>query len=241
MVDPGDRPVRNVLVVGAARGIGLATAERFAAVGHRVTATWHHVEPGDVPAVEWVRCDMTDPGDVQALFDRSGPSQHPFEVVVANAALVRDRLSSRMTDDDFTAVVDVNLVGTFRVVRAALAAMTEARWGRVVVLSSIGAVYGNVGQANYAASKAGVEAMIRSLAREVGPRNVTVNAVSPGGVATELIAAMSPRLQRRWLAMMPAGRMAEPDEVAAAVTFLASERSRAITGTVLTVDGGAVA
>lgn len=229
-----------MLVVGAARGIGLAIAKRFAADGHRVTATWHHREPSDVADIAWVRCDMTDPADVRALFDRSGPQAPPFEVVVANAALVRDRLSSRMSDDDFTAVVDVNLTGTFRVARAALENMAAARWGRLVVISSIGAAYGNVGQANYAASKAGMEAMTRSLAREVASRDVTVNAVSPGGVATELIEAMSPRLQKRWLAMMPAGRLARPEEIAAAVMFFASDRSRSITGTVLAVDGGTV-
>lgn len=228
--------MRRALVVGAAQGIGRATALRLAGAGHRVTATWNRT-PGEAdPRLAWAHCDITDPASVDALF--AAAAEDPFDIVVANAALVRDRLSSRMADDDFTAVLDVNLTGTFRVVRAALGPMSERRWGRVVVISSVGGWHGNSGQANYAASKSGQLGMARALAREVGPRGVTVNVVAPGAVQTELISAMSPKLQERWRSMVPAGRMGTPEEVASAVAYLASESAGAVTGALVPVDGG---
>lgn len=231
--------MRRALVVGAARGIGRATAIELARTGHRVTATWNRQEPDDplaVEGVDWSHCDITDADSVEQLF--AAAADDPYDVVVANAAVVRDRLSSRMTDGDFQAVVDVNLTGTFRVARAALAPMAERRWGRLVLVSSIGGWFGNAGQANYAASKSGQLGMARALAREVGPRGVTVNVVAPGATATELIGAMSPSLQDRWLAMIPAGRWGRAEEIAAAIAFLASDAAGAITGTLVPVDGG---
>ena len=249
---------RRALVVGAARGIGRATAAHLAAAGHEVTATWHTTEPppdpdGDhagvagaawVAPVAWVRCDTTSAADVDRLFatnetDPAGP-RTGYEIVVANAALVRDRLSSRMSDADFQAVVDVNLTGTFRVARAALAAMAPARWGRLVLVSSVGAWVGAAGQANYAATKTGLLGMARALAREAGPRGITVNVVAPGVIATELIEAMAPRLQERWTAQVPAGRMGTPAEVAAAIGFLCSDEAAFVTGALVPVDGGLV-
>lgn len=228
-------------MVGAAQGIGRATAHRLAADGHRVTGTWHRTEPGDADGgsgvpITWARCDITDPAAVDALFATAGDD--PYDIVVANAAVVRDRLSSRMTDDDFDAVVAVNLAGTFRVARAALAPMASRRWGRLLIVSSVGGWYGNAGQANYAAAKSGQLGMARALAREVGPRGVTVNVVAPGAVRTELIEAMSPKLQERWRRMVPAQRMGEPDEVAAAISFLASDGAGFVTGALVPVDGG---
>ncbi|MCU1356900.1 MAG: 3-oxoacyl-[acyl-carrier-protein] reductase [Acidimicrobiales bacterium] len=243
---------RRALVVGAARGIGRATAAHLAAAGHEVTATWHTTEPapdpdGDhagVAGVAWVRCDTTSATDVDRLFgtDEPGPAGPGagYEIVVANAALVRDRLSSRMSDADFQAVVDVNLTGTFRVARAALAAMAPARWGRLVLVSSVGAWVGAAGQANYAATKTGLLGMARALAREAGPRGITVNVVAPGVIATELIEAMAPRLQERWTAQVPAGRMGTPSEVAAAIGFLCSDGAAFVTGALVPVDGGLV-
>jgi len=229
--------VRRALVVGAAQGIGRATAARLRADGHRVTATWHRTEPPDrTSEIAWERCDITDPDSVDGLF--SAASDDPYDVVVANAAVVRDRLSSRMTDDDFDTVLAVNLTGTFRVARAALAPMASRRWGRLVIISSVGGWHGNAGQANYAAAKSGQLGMARALAREVGPRNVTVNVVAPGAVRTELIEAMSPKLQERWRQMVPAQRMGEPDEVASAIAYLASERAGFVTGALVPVDGG---
>jgi NAD(P)-dependent dehydrogenase (short-subunit alcohol dehydrogenase family) len=227
---------RRALVVGAAQGIGRATAARLAADDLAVTATWHTTEPEPLDGVSWVHCDTTVAGDIDAVFGGG-----PFDVVVANAALVRDRMSSRMSDDDFTAVLDVNLTGTFRVARAALAAMTSARWGRLVLVSSVGAWVGAAGQANYAATKTGLLGLARALAREAGPRGVTVNVVAPGVIDTELIAAMSPALQERWRAKVPAGRMGRPEEVAATIAFLSSERAGHITGALVPVDGGLVA
>ncbi len=231
--------MRRALVVGAAQGIGRSTALHLARAGHEVVGTWNRTEPEPDPALAWDRCDITDAASVTALFERHADA--PFEVVVINAAVVRDRLSSRMTDDDFTAVIDVNLTGAFRVARAAVAPMASARWGRLVLVSSVGGWIGNAGQANYAASKAGQLGMARALAREVGPRGVTVNVVAPGAVRTELIEAMSPKLQARFVELTPADRLAEPDEVAAVIGFLASERAGAITGALVPVDGGCVA
>ena len=230
--------MRRALVVGAAQGIGRATARRLADAGHRVTATWHRTEPEieAAPQVRWERCDITDPDSVSALFARA--EGDPYDIVVANAAVVRDRLSSRMTDDDFDAVLAVNLAGTFRVARAGLVPMTRRRWGRLVLVSSVGGWYGNAGQANYAAAKSGQLGLARALAREVAPRQVTVNVVAPGAIDTELISAMNPKLQERWRSMVPAQRMGRPEEVAALVTFLGSERAGAITGALVPVDGG---
>ncbi|MGN6693231.1 MAG: SDR family oxidoreductase [Aquihabitans sp.] len=228
--------MRRALVVGAAQGIGRATALRLADAGHRVTATWNRTEPEPDAAITWERCDITDAASVDGLF--AAADADPYDIVVANAALVLDRLSSRMADADFEAVLAVNLTGTFRVIRAALGPMTARRWGRVVIVSSVGGWHGNSGQANYAASKSGQLGMARALAREVGPRGVTVNVVAPGAIATELITAMSPKLQERWRAMVPAQRMGTADEVSSAIEYLASERAGVVTGALVPVDGG---
>ncbi|MBX3284209.1 MAG: SDR family oxidoreductase [Actinobacteria bacterium] len=247
MAGPAAPPSRSVLVAGAARGIGLATARRLAADGHRVTATWHVSEPADDAggaedrSITWRRCDVTDPASVQAVVDEARADGHPFDVVVANAALVRDRMVSRMTEADFRAVIDVNLRGSFHLARAALSDMARARWGRVVFVGSVGGSYGLGGQASYSASKAGLLGLARSLAREVGPRGVTVNVVAPGPIDTELIAGMSTSLRERWKGLTPAERMGRPAEVAGAIAFLASEPAGAITGAVIPVDGGFLA
>ena len=232
---------RRALVVGAARGIGLATAVRLSAAGHEVTATWNRTPPpeSEAASMAWSHCDTTDPASVDALF--GGVADRPFEIVVANAAIVRDKLSSRMTDEDFAAVIDVNLAGTFRIARAALQPMVEGRWGRVVLVSSVGGWIGIPGQASYAASKAGMLGMARSLASEVARRGVTVNVVAPGPITTELIEAMAPQLRERFLDQAPAGRMGEPDEVAATIAYLTSERAGAVTGALVPVDGGVLA
>lgn len=242
-----DAPVattsRSALVLGAARGIGLATVRRLAADGHHVTATWHRNEPADEggPHVTWRRCDATVSAEVDALFGEARDRDQPFEVAVANAALVRDRMASRMTDDDFRAVLEVNLEGTFRVARAALADMARGRWGRLVFVGSVGGSYGLGAQASYSASKAGLVGMARSLAREVGSRGVTVNVVAPGPIDTELIAGMSRSQRERWRGITPAGRMGRPEEVAGAISFLTSERAGFITGALVPVDGGLLA
>lgn len=240
-----------MLVAGAARGIGLATARRLAADGHRVTATWNTTEPaggtaaggpaGEDHGLAWRRCDVTDPDAVAAVFGEARTLGHPFDVVVANAALVRDRMASRMSEDDFRAVLDVNLTGSFHLARAALSDMARRRWGRVVFVGSVGGAYGLGGQTSYSASKAALLGLARSLAREVGPRGVTVNVVAPGPIDTELIAGMSASLRDKWRGLTPAARMGRPAEVAGAISFLASDRGGAITGTLLPVDGGFLA
>jgi 3-oxoacyl-[acyl-carrier protein] reductase len=230
--------VRRALVVGAAQGIGRATALALADAGHRVTATWNRTEPEADPRLTWTRCDITDPASVDAVFRAADADDDPYDIAVANAAVVVDRLSSRMTDDDFEAVLAVNLTGTFRVVRAALGPMASRRWGRVIVISSVGGWHGNSGQANYAASKSGQLGMVRALAREVGSRDVTVNVVAPGAIETELIGAMSPKLQDRWRSMVPAQRMGTPAEAASTVVYLASDAAGVVTGALVPVDGG---
>lgn len=234
---PPDR--RCALVVGGVRGIGLATARRLSDDGLRVTATWYRTRPpvDANPAVAWRHCDTTDAASVGDLFAEA-EGTGPFDVVVANAAVLRDRLSSRLTDDDFRFVTDTNLAGTFRVARAALASMTRRRWGRLVLVSSAGGWYGFAGQANYAAAKAGLTGMARALAREVGPRQVTVNVVVPGPIDTELISAMPPRFLESWIPLVPAQRLGSVNEVASTIAYLASERSGAVTGALVPVDGG---
>lgn len=225
-------------MVGAARGIGRAIAETLSDHGHRVTGTWHTTEPPRNGPLRWERCDITVPADVDRLFEQGGTGGEPFEIVIASSAIVRDRLSSRMSDQDFEAVLAVNLTGTFRVCRAALDPMSRRRWGRLILISSVGGWYGLAGQANYAASKAGLLGMARSLAHEVAPRGVTVNVVAPGSITTELTDTMPATFLDRWLRLVPLGRMGRSEEVASAVAFLASERAGFTTGTLVAVDGG---
>ncbi|HEY4375618.1 MAG TPA: 3-oxoacyl-ACP reductase FabG [Acidimicrobiales bacterium] len=233
--------LRHALVVGAALGIGRATAGRLAATGHAVVATHHHTTPEPLAGVRYRSCDVTDPADVDALFAEADAAGTPFDVVVANAAVLRDRMVSRLTDDDMTAVLDVNLIGAFRVARAAAERMVARRWGRIILVSSVGGWVGAPGQANYAASKTALLGLARSLAREVGSRSVTVNVVAPGIVDTELVAPMADRIRDRWLSLVPAGRTGTPDEVAAVVEFLASDHAAFVTGALVPVDGGILA
>lgn len=234
---------RTALVAGAARGIGLATAKRLALDGVQVTATWNRTEPTDRsdPGIRWRRCDITQPEQIAAVVDEARQGDGPFDVVVANAALLRDRMISRLSDDDLRAVLDVNLLGAFGLVRATLGDMAHRRWGRVVLVGSVGGSTGLSAQTSYAASKAALLGLARSLAREVGRRGVTVNVVAPGPIATELVGSMSARRREQWRQQTPAARFGEPAEVAAAISFLASEPGGAVTGALLAVDGGFLA
>ncbi|MBA3981958.1 MAG: 3-oxoacyl-ACP reductase FabG [Acidimicrobiia bacterium] len=227
----------RVLVTGGARGIGLACARRFAADGHDVAVTYHSSAPPD--DLFGVKCDITSADDVEAAF--SQVEEHlggPVEVLVANAGIARDTLLLRMSDDDFETVVDTNLVGTFRVVKRATRGMIRARSGRLILISSVVGLLGSAGQANYAASKAGLVGFARSLARELGSRAITVNVIAPGPVETDMIAALTDERRAELTAAVPLARAASPDEIAGVVAFVASDDAAYITGAVIPVDGG---
>ena len=227
---------RSVLVTGGNRGIGLAVARALAADGDSVAVTHRSGEPPE--GLFGVRCDVTDTASVDIAFTTVEEHQGPVEVLVANAGLTRDQLLLRMTDDDFFAVVDTNLAGAFRCVRRASRGMIRLRRGRVVLVSSVVGLYGSPGQVNYAASKAGLVGIARSVTRELGGRGITANVVAPGFVETDMTAVLPEDTKARYLTSIPAGRFAQADEVAAAVRFLASDAAAYISGAVLPVDGG---
>jgi NAD(P)-dependent dehydrogenase (short-subunit alcohol dehydrogenase family) len=230
---------RVVLVTGGARGIGAACVARFAGLGYRVATTQRHTEPDALPdGVLVVPCDITDTDQVDAAFTRIEAELGPVEVVVANAGRTADGLVLRMSDDDFESVVDTNLTGSFRVARRAVPKMMRARFGRIIFVSSVVAATGQAGQVNYAASKAGLVGLARSLAREFASRKVTVNVVAPGPIDTDMLAAVSDDARAQIEGAVPLGRTGTPDEVAAAIAFLAADDSGFITGAVLPVDGG---
>ncbi|MFZ1286294.1 MAG: 3-oxoacyl-ACP reductase FabG [Candidatus Phosphoribacter sp.] len=228
---------RTVLVTGGNRGIGLAVARTFAAGGDRVVVT---SRSGPAPeGLQAVRCEVTDTASVDAAFaEAEGMLGGPVEVLVANAGVTRDQLLLRMSDDDFDAVIDTNLAGTFRCARRASKGMIRLKRGRMIFVSSVVGLYGSPGQANYAASKAGLIGLARSISRELGGRNITANVVAPGFIDTDMTAELPEQRRAAYLASIPAGRFATPDEVAAAVHFLAGPHAAYITGAVLPVDGG---
>lgn len=228
---------RTVLVTGGSRGIGLACARAFAAAGHRVAVTSSST-PVDEPGVLAVSCDVTDPTQVEAAVARVEDELGAVEVLVANAGITRDGLLVRMSEDDFAAVIDTNLTATWRMAKRVVPKMMRARWGRVVVVSSVGAYIGAPGQANYAASKAGLIGLTRSIAREYGPRGITANVVAPGPIDTDMLAALPDDARAALGNQVPVGRIGSVDEVAATVVFLASEPAAYITGAVVPVDGG---
>ncbi len=227
---------RSVLVTGASRGIGRAIAERFVAAGDRV-ATFHR--SGSVPdGVLGVVADVRDSAAVDAGFTAVEEAHGPVEVVVANAGVTRDQLLLRMTDDEFEDVIDVNLGGAFRVVRRASKGMIRLRRGRIILISSVVGLYGSPGQVNYAASKSALVGMARSITRELGSRGITANVVAPGFVDTDMTRALPDERRAAYLDAIPAGRFADPDEVAAVVEFLASPGAGYISGAIVPVDGG---
>lgn len=237
---PGGGASRVALVTGGNRGIGLACARRLVAAGHRVAVTHRSEPPADAEALGLlcVPCDVTDPDQVDAAFSTVEDRLGPVELVVSNAGITRDGLVLRMSDDDFTAVVDANLTAGFRVAKRAVKNMMRSRFGRVVFVSSVVAQGGQAGQANYAASKAGLVGLARSLAKEFASRNITVNIVAPGPVATDMLEALPEDRRAEIMSAVPLGRFATPDEIAAAVAFLCSDDAGYITGAVVPVDGG---
>src|SRR3954452_11423928 len=227
---------RTVLVTGGNRGIGLAIAQAFAKQGDRVAVT--HRGSGAPEGLYAVQCDITDSAQVDAAFTEVEKELGPVEVLVANAGVTDDTLLLRMTDEQFTRVIDTNLSGAFRCAKRASSKMLRAKWGRMIFISSVVGLYGGPGQVNYAASKAGLVGMARSITRELGSRNITANVVAPGFVETEMTAVLPEATQAEYKKNIPLGRMAAPAEVAGAVTWLASDAAGYVSGAVIPVDGG---
>lgn len=227
---------RSVLVTGGNRGIGLAIARAFEANGDQVAITYRS---GDVPeGLLGVKADVTDMESIDAAFKEVEAAHGPVEVLVANAGVTKDTLLLRMSEDDFTSVIDTNLTGAFRVIKRASKGMLRLKRGRVVLISSVVGLYGSPGQINYAASKAGLVGIARSLTRELGSRNITANVVAPGFINTEMTAVLPEETQKSYLASIPANRFAEPEEVANVVRWVASDEAAYISGAVIPVDGG---
>jgi 3-oxoacyl-[acyl-carrier protein] reductase len=227
---------RSVLVTGGNRGIGLSIARAFSDNGDDVAITYRGGEPpGGFLAV---RCDVTEPEAVEAAFAGVEEKQGPVEVLVANAGVTRDTLLLRMSEDDWSTVLETNLGGSFRVAKRAARGMLRLRRGRIVFISSVVALMGSAGQVNYAASKAGLVGMARSMARELGSRGITANVVAPGFVETDMTAALPEATQQDYLGRIPLGRFGATSEIAAAVRWIASDEAAYITGAVIPVDGG---
>ncbi|CAB4610457.1 unannotated protein [freshwater metagenome] len=227
---------RVVLVTGGAKGIGLACAQRFAELGDRVAITYNSTPPPD--GFLGIKCDINDAAQVDAAFTQIEGHLGPVEILVSNAGVTKDTLLLRMSESDFSSVIDTNLTGTFRVVKRATQGMLRARKGRIILMSSVVGLLGSAGQANYAASKAGLVGFARSLARELGSRSITVNVVAPGPVQTDMTAALSEVRLQELTKAVPLQRMATADEVAGVVAFLASSDAAYITGALIPVDGG---
>ena len=227
---------RSVLVTGGNRGIGLAIARAFAADGDKVAVTYRSGEPPE--GLFGVKCDITSGEDVDRAFAEIEARHGPVEVLVANAGITRDTLLLRMSDEDFNDVLQTNLVGSFRVTKRASKGMLRLKRGRIVLISSVVGLSGSAGQANYAASKAGLVGFARSVAREIGSRGITCNVVAPGFVDTDMTAVLSDERKTEILKQVPLNRYAQPDEIAGVVKFLASDAAAYITGAVIPVDGG---
>ncbi|MBC7762788.1 3-oxoacyl-ACP reductase FabG [Glaciihabitans sp. GrIS 2.15] len=227
---------RTVLVTGGNRGIGFAIAAEFVALGHRVAVTARSGE-GPVGSLT-VRADVTDSSSIDAAFTEIEAVLGAVEVLVANAGITKDTLLLRMTEEDFTSVVDTNLSGAFRVVKRASRGMLKARFGRIVLVSSVVGLLGSAGQVNYSASKSGLIGLARSVTRELGARGITANVVAPGFIETDMTAGLPDAQQDAYRKSIPVGRFARPEEVAKVVTWIAGDDAGYISGAVIPVDGG---
>jgi 3-oxoacyl-[acyl-carrier protein] reductase len=232
-------PNRTAFVTGASRGIGLACAHALASAGARVIlaardAAKLEAASAAIPGSTWVTLDMSSQESIKDAFAKAGP----VDILVNNAAVTKDGLALRMKKDDWDAVLSTNLTGAFLAIQQVMQGMMKERWGRIINISSIVGETGNPGQANYVASKAGLIGLTKSLAQEIASRNITVNAIAPGFIDTDMTAALSDQLKQNMLAHIPLKRFGKPEDVAAAVKFLASEEAGYITGAVLNVNGG---
>jgi 3-oxoacyl-[acyl-carrier protein] reductase len=225
-----------VLVTGGNRGIGRAIAQAFLDAGDQVAVTYRSGEPPE--GFLGVKCDVTDSDQVEAAFSEIEEKQGPVEVLVANAGITRDTLLLRMSDDDWDAVIETNLTGSFRVVKRAAKGMLRLRRGRIVLISSVVGLLGSAGQVNYAASKSGMVGMARSIARELGSRSITANVVAPGFVDTDMTAELPEDKKKEYQAAIPLGRFTTSEEIAGVVRWIASDEAGYITGAVIPVDGG---
>ena len=227
-------------MTGGNRGIGLATATEFAQDGHRVAVTYRSEAPSSNGEVDLlgVSCDVTDEGQIDAAFAEVEEQLGPVEVLVSNAGITRDKLVMRMSETDFTDVIDANLTAGYRVAKRAARSMMRNRWGRIVFVSSVVGIMGQAGQANYAASKAGLVGLSRSLAKELASRNITVNVVAPGPIGTDMLNELDDDRRSAIIDAVPLGRLGEPSEIAATISFLASDAAGYVTGAVIPVDGG---
>jgi 3-oxoacyl-[acyl-carrier protein] reductase len=227
---------RSVLVTGGNRGIGRAIAEAFVEAGDKVAVTYRS---GELPkGVLGVVCDVTDSEAVDAAFAEAEAAHGPVEIVVANAGITKDTLLLRMSEDDFTSVIDTNLTGAFRVAKRASKSMLRAKKGRIIFISSVVGLLGSPGQVNYAASKSGLIGMARSIARELGSRGITANVVAPGFIETAMTAELTDDRQKQILASVPLTRYGQVEEIAGVCLFLAGPDAAYITGAVIPVDGG---
>jgi 3-oxoacyl-[acyl-carrier protein] reductase len=232
-------PNRTAFVTGASRGIGLACAQALASAGARVIlaardAAKLEAASAAIPGSSWVTLDLSSQESIKEAFAKAGP----VDILVNNAAVTKDGLALRMKKDDWDAVLATNLTGAFLAIQQAMQGMMKERWGRIINISSIVGETGNPGQANYVASKAGLIGLTKSLAQEIASRNITVNAIAPGFIDTDMTASLSDQLKQNMLAHIPLKRFGKPEDIAAAVKFLASEEAGYITGAVLNVNGG---
>lgn len=230
---------RTAFVTGASRGIGLACAKALAAAGARVVLAARDIArleaaSAEIAGASWVQIDMSSPESIKEAFAKAGK----VDILVNNAAITKDGLALRMKKDDWDSVIGANLTGAFLAIQQVLQPMMKERWGRIINISSIVGETGNPGQANYVASKAGLIGLTKSLAQEMASRNITVNAVAPGFVDTDMTAVLPEELRNRMLEHIPLKRFGKPEDIAAAVRFLASEEASYITGAVLNVNGG---
>jgi len=227
---------RVVLITGGSRGIGLACAQHFESLGDQVAITYNSTKPtNDFFAI---KCDVTSQNEVDSAFAAVEEKFGAVQVLVSNAGITKDLLLLRMNENDFTSVIDANLSGAYRVCKRATQGMLRAKSGRIILMSSVVGLLGSAGQVNYAASKAGLVGLARSLARELGSRSITVNVVAPGPVETDMTAALTDEQRAKMLDAVPLGRIATPQEIAGVVAFLASQHAGYITGAVIPVDGG---